>query len=365
MIFYLSRNNLIKVLYKLIAKPFFFLCDPETIHDQITILGNLLGKYNITKKLTALFFNYSNPILQQNIAGINFKNPIGLAAGFDKNAELTEILPKVGFGFMEVGSITGEACEGNPKPRLWRLIKENSLIVNYGLKNQGAEILSKKLSKMKFEFPIGVSIAKTNCLNTANTKDGIKDYLKAYNLCKNFGDYITINISCPNAYGGQPFTDPAKLELLLNEISTNQNSKPIFLKLSPDMNFDNLDQIIEICDNYKIAGFICNNLTKKNKLQGGQSGKPLKEISLNFIRYIYQKTDGKYIIIGCGGVFSGQDAYDKIKAGASLIQLITGMIFEGPQLISQINIELSKLLMKDGFQNISQAIGADLKKITN
>jgi len=367
------RNYILKIVYKYVLKPIFFKFDPEDVHDHMTSIGIFLSKYIITRKLTEVFFQYSNPILEQKILGINFKNPIGLSAGFDKNATLTDILPEVGFGFEEVGSITGEYCSGNPKPRLWRLKKSKSLAVYYGLKNDGCEAISKRLQNKKFKIPIGISIAKTNCKETTDTDKAIEDYFKAYKSFINIGDYFTINISCPNAYGGQPFTDSKKLEVLFDKLLSIPKTKPIFLKIAPDLNEKEINEIINIAEKFKIDGFVCTNLTKdrnnpkikaniKDKLiteNGGLSGKVVEDLSNEIIKNIYKKTNGKFVIMGVGGVFSAEDAYKKIKAGASLIQLITGMIFEGPQVISEINLGLVKLLKKDGYKNISEAIGKE------
>ncbi len=373
-----ARNYIMQKSYKWVLRPIFFKIDSEEIHDHMMAMGHLLGKYTITKKIVSYLLNYSHSSLEQNILGINFKNPIGLSAGFDKNAIINDIVPSVGFGFTEIGSITGEPCLGNPKPRLWRLKKSKSLAVYYGLKNDGCEVISKKLSKMKNSIPVGINIAKTNSKETIDTDKAILDYFKAYSIFTNIGDYITINISCPNAFGGQPFTDDSKLNILLEKIMSIPKTKPIFLKISPDLNKKEIDAIIEIALKFKVDGFVCTNLTKnrnnKNIIDkkvselGGLSGKVVDGLSDELIRYIYKKTnsprlsqDGasKFIIIGSGGVFGAEDAYRKIKAGASLVQLITGMIFEGPQLISDINIGLVKLLKKDGYKNISEAIGTE------
>lgn len=378
------RNDFSHILYKHIFKKLFFRQDPEKVHDRIIKFGKLLGKSKLTKKIISLNFSYQNKVLEQRILGIKFKNPVGLAAGFDKNAELTDILPSVGFGFVEVGSITGEACQGNKKPRLWRLKKANSLIVHYGLKNNGAEEIHKRLLGKKFKIPVGISIAKTNSKDTVETDAGIKDYVKAFKKFTNIADYFTINISCPNAYGGQPFTEAGRLDKLLTEIDRIKTKKPIFLKISPDLSKKEVDRIIEVSKKHNIQGFICSNLTKNKKLMfkklneekgparhtkqlagvagGGISGKLVEDKANELIKYVYSKTRGKFVIIGVGGVFSAEDAYKKIKLGASLVQLITGMIFEGPQLISEINLGLVDLLKKDGFNNISQAIGKDVGK---
>lgn len=370
------RNRVIGFCYRHILKKIFFTMDPEKIHDIHVKIGHTLGKNIITRKITAGFFSYSDKKLEQDILGIHFSNPIGLAAGFDKNAELTDILPAVGFGFAEIGSITGEPCLGNPKPRLWRLKESKSLVVYYGLKNPGCEAVAAKLANKKFKIPIGVSIAKTNCQATADMENGVKDYVKAYKTMFDIGNYTTVNISCPNAFGGQPFTDKKSLEYLLNALSQlsvgttdgKLKIKPIFIKLSPDLSIQEVDDIIEVAEKYNVDGYISSNLTKnRNNIKiknavpsvGGMSGKVVEGLSNNLIRHLYKKTKGKKVIIGCGGVFSAEDAYYKIKAGASLIQMITGMIFEGPQIISDINLGLVKLLERDGFKNISEAIGTE------
>lgn len=361
------RDFIIASFYAKILRKIFFLVDPEDVHERVIRLGKFLGANAVARKITASFFNYANKKLRQNILGIEFINPVGLAAGFDKNAELTDILPSVGFGFVEVGSITGESCAGNARPRLWRLKKSKGLVVYYGLKNDGCERVAERLRGKNFQIPIGLSIAKTNCQKTADTQAGIDDYFKAFTTLKNFGDYFTINISCPNTFGGQPFIDSVSLDALLAKISTAQIGKPIFLKLSPDLKREDTDAILGVAKRHKVSGLICSNLTKNrdNKKiidgvvpeKGGVSGKVVEDLSNDLIRYCYRATQGAMVIIGCGGVFSAEDAYKKIKAGASLIQLITGMIFEGPQVISQINRGLVVLLERDGFENIAEAVG--------
>ena len=366
-----SRNTILGFIYKFLIKPVFFIQDPEKVHDKITMFGTLLSLNYFTRKITGLLFRYSNTMLEQEILGIKFKNPLGLSAGFDKDANLTQITPEVGFGFEEIGSITGEKCEGNPKPRLWRLKKSKALVVYYGLKNEGAEKISEKLKGKKFKIPIFTSIAKTNCKETVLTQAGIKDYIKAYSLMRNIGDISVINISCPNAYDGQPFHDKKNLNLLIREIKAIKTKKPIFIKISPDLSRKQIDDIINICFRYKISGVTCSNLTKNRNngkvidkeipKVGGISGKPVEALSNELIKYIYKKSKAKLIIIGVGGIFSAEDAYKKIRLGASLVQLVTGMIYNGPQTISEINQGLAELLKKDGFENISDTIGIDNK----
>lgn len=362
------KTLIIKFGYKNLIKPVFFKLDPENVHDRMSNLGRLLSKSSLTKKITGALFKYRHPALEQNVLGIHFPNPIGLSAGFDKNAELTDILPEVGFGFAEVGSITGEYCEGNPKPRLWRLKESQSLQVYYGLKNDGSETISKRLTGKNFNIPIGISVAKTNSVKTVDLHLGVADYVKAFQAFANIGAYTTLNISCPNAFGGQPFTDPQSLERLLSEIDKIQTNKPTFIKLSPDLNTEQLDLILEGCDKHKIKGIICSNLTKNfdnAKIRdpivgkGGISGKVDEDLANKQLEYVYKKTHGRYVLVGCGGVFSAEDAYKKIRAGATLVQMITGMIFEGPQIVGEINKGLVELLKRDGYKNISEAVGKE------
>lgn len=355
-----SRNATLHFLYKNALKPILFQFDPESVHKLFIKIGKILGSNPVTRTITYGMFNYSSPILNQKIHGIEFKNPVGLSAGFDKNAELTKIISKVGFGFEEVGSVTANYCAGNTGVRLKRLPEKKSLWVHFGLNNNGTDEIVSRLKKHKFDIPVGISIAKTNCKETVDINVAIKDYL--YSLKKfeesEVGSYYTINISCPNAFGGQPFTDPKLLEMLMNEVYKLNLKKPYFLKISPDLNKQTIDKIILISQKYKVSGFICSNLTKNHEFtHGGISGKAVEKSSNDLISYLYKKTKGKLVIIGVGGVFSAQDAYEKIKRGASLVQLITGMIYEGPQLISQINLDLVKLLKSDGYSNIKEAIG--------
>lgn len=363
--------SLINFLYQNIFKRIAFTLDPEFVHDYTASFGKILGRFNVTRWFVAKLFSYQSPMLEQDILGIHFANPVGLSAGFDKNAELLNILPSVGFGFAEVGSITGEPCKGNSKKRLWRLPKSKSLVVYYGLKNDGAEVISKRLQNKQFSLAVGISVAKTNSPATVETKDGVSDYVKAQRLMASIGDYTTINISCPNAFGGQPFTSPDRLEALLTETDKVLTSKPTFIKFSPDINDADLDDLLSVIARHKIDGIVCSNLTKNRTLDsikdsnipevGGLSGKVVEDLSNKLLSTVYRKTKGQYIFMGSGGVFSAQDAYKKIRLGASLVQLITGMIYQGPQLIGEINRGLEVLLKRDGFSNISEAIGVDNK----
>ncbi len=357
------------MLYQKLLKPIFFRFDPERVHNAVTFYGEALGKCWLTRKLISLFLNYKNPKLTQTIHGITFFNPLGLSAGFDKDARLMRIMPTIGFGFEEIGSITGEPCIGNPRPRLWRLPQHKSIVVYYGLKNPGCEAVARKLAGKKFAFPLGISVAKTNCRETVDIEAGIRDYLKAFQTLEPYADYLTINISCPNAYGGEPFTDAERLELLLKEIDKIKTKKPVFLKVSPDLSKEEVDKLLRVTQKHNVQGWIISNLTKIREGSGvspeelskvgsgGLSGKLVEKRANEMISYVYKRTDGKLTIIGVGGIFTAEDAYEKIKSGASLLQMITGMIFEGPQVVRKINKGLVKLLEQDGYENIAGAVG--------
>jgi dihydroorotate dehydrogenase subfamily 2 len=357
-------------LYARVAKPFFFRRDAEAVHDRVLAVGRCLGRSAFTRSIASALWRYEHPALHQEVLGIRFPNPIGLAAGFDKNAELTNILPSVGFGFVEVGSVTGQPCAGNPKPRLWRLPETRGLVVNYGLKNDGCDAIGQRLRGRQFAIPVGVSIAKTNSPATVDTVAGIADYVRAFRALHDVGDYVTVNISCPNAYGGEPFTDPERLDQLLAAIDAVASPKPIVLKLPADIAVGDLDALVRVADRHRVRGLIVSNLTKRRDAatiqqdelirvgKGGISGKPVTPLANALLSHLWRTVGDRYVLIGCGGVFSAEDAYEKIRLGASLVQVITGMIFCGPQLIGEINHGLVRLLARDGFPTIHEAVGS-------
>src|SRR3989338_4465006 len=362
------RNRIIGGAYRRVLKPLFFARDPERVHDLMTATGACMGRHAATRRLARVLFSYAHPSLEQTMFGLRFVNPIGLAAGFDKNAEFTDILPDVGFGFAEIGSVTGEPCEGNPKPRLWRLPASQSLLVYYGLKNDGCEAIAARLTGRRFRIPVGISVAKTNSPATVETAAGIADYVKAFRTVHDVAGYVTVNISCPNAFGGEPFTDPGKLDLLLAAIDRLAPTKPVFLKLPADLAPGELDALLDVSTSHRVDGYICSNLTKRRQnprvierdvpTKGGLSGKPTELLANALISHCYRRLNGRAVIVGCGGVFTAEDAYEKIRLGASLIQMITGMIYRGPQVVSEINQGLVRLLKRDGYTNVSQAVGA-------
>lgn len=369
-------------------RPMIFLMDPEQAHYSMKRIGVFLGSNFITKAFTSLLFDYGHKSLNVEVDGIQYRNPIGLSAGFDKDGELTKIYPNLGFGLAELGSITGEICPGNPGKRLFRMVKSKSIVVWYGLNNMGAEKLSARLEGQKFgRLRVGINAALSNMSSEFDLDSSIADYLKTMTLFKDIGDYYTVNISCPNTQEGEPFVDRASLDALLTAINTHIRpitNKPIYVKLAADMSVEEIDTIVDACVEHKMDGVVCTNLAKpkyntehrpeeypttKGLLpagKGAMSGLPLQRISTNVVRHVYRRTRGKLTIIGVGGIFNARDAYEKITSGASLCHMITTMIFDGPQNINEINRGLVKLLKADGFSTIAEAVGSrnPLPKIT-
>lgn len=353
------KSEILRGLYVFGLRPVLFLFDAERVHRAFVRLGRSINSSYLIKRGIRGMFNYEDKLLEQKIGGMKFRNPIGLAAGFDKNGELPGLMGDLGFGFTEVGSVSARACEGNKGKRLRRHIKEEGIWVNLGLNNEGADKIYLRLREGKREIPMGINIAKTNCKETADSKEAVKDYVYSLKRLRGCGEYFVLNISCPNAFGGQPFSNPKLYEQLLNEVDKLNLEKPVFVKLSPDLSRENVEEILKISDKHKIGGFICSNLTKKGaEGSGGFSGKIVTKGSDELLSFVYARTRGKYILVGCGGVFSAEDAYRKIKLGANLIQLVTGMIYEGPGVAGKINRELAEKLRGEGYRSIKDAVGS-------
>jgi len=363
----------IGLLYRLILKPIFFLINPEVVHEVMVSRGEFMGKTPL-KNLFSFFLNYNSSMLQQKVANIDFDSPIGLSAGFDYEAKLTQILPQMGFGFESVGTVTNMAYEGNPRPRLGRLPKSRSLMVNKGFKSIGAKGIIKKLEPFHFSFPVGISIGRTNGIKDMTQKQSVEDVITSFTLfekSKVKHSYYELNISCPNLYGNISFYPKENLHELLTEVEKLKIKRPIFIKMPINNSDKEILEMLETITKFSIKGVIFGNLQKDRKdpslypdevkkfQVGNFSGKPCEERSNELIALAYKKYGKKLVIIGCGGVFSARDAYKKIKLGASLVELITGMIYQGPQLISQINLELEDMLKQDGYKNIADAIGVE------
>lgn len=345
-------------LYKSLIKPFLFTQDAEKVHEKALKTGEFLGNSSIGKKFTATLFNYQDPKLEKIINGIKFKNPIGLAAGFDYNGNLAEILSYVGFGFNTVGTVTAKAYEGNKKPRLGRLPNSKSLFVNKGFKSLGADAVYEKILKKDLSNGVvGISVGSTNIPEIDTKTKAIDDYLYTFNKFKDLESikYFELNISCPNTSMKEPFSNPKNFMDLVKEIAGLNIKMPIYVKMASENSKEETINLAEIALENNLQGIILSNLVKdrSNKLlkpeelqkfenkKGNFSGKPVKENSINLVNAIRKEFGKDITIIGVGGIFSYEDAKHYFDSGADLVQLITGMVFEGPSLICNINKKLS------------------------
>ena len=342
-------------MYKLFIRRFLFLFDPEKIHYFTFSLIRFLCKVPFFSAIFRAMYLIEDKRLERNLFGITFKNPVGLAAGFDKNAVLYNELANFGFGFIEIGTVTPIGQEGNPKKRLFRLKDDQGIINRMGFNNDGLETAIEQLKKNKGKLVIGGNIGK-------NTQTSPQNYTNDYEECFKglhpYVDYFVLNVSCPNVGSHEKLNDK---EYLLELILAIQNlnlleptQKPILLKIAPDLNNNQLDEIIEIVSETKIDGIIASNTStsrsglkasKKQLLEignGGLSGLPIKEKSTRVIKYLKDTSNKAFPIIGVGGIHSAEDALEKIEAGADLVQIYTGFIYEGPGLIKQINKALLK-----------------------
>ena len=314
---------------------------------------------------------YGRPIelpesLSVNFFGNKLKSPVGLAAGFDKNAEVIRPMFSFGFGFVEVGTVTKKPQYGNKKPRIFRLVEDQGVINRLGFNNKGIDYLLKQIDKAKLANCIfGINIGKNS-----TSKDQISDYVDLIKIIYRKSNYITLNISSPNTpnlrnlHNKQELSDFLQAITLTRRSIDNSESVPIMLKISPDVDQQTQENIAELTLKYKLNGLIVSNTTvSRDNLHshqsevGGLSGKPLFKLSTKLLGDMYKFTKGKILLIGCGGISSGADAYEKVKAGASLVQLYTALIYNGPQVVNKINLELAELVRKDGFKNIGEAIG--------
>ena len=336
------------IMYKLV-KPIFFTMNPEMAHHKVTSGLNVFSKIWGAKRLLNAIFTVEDPRLEREVFGLKFKNPVGLAAGFDKNAEYISDMANLGFGFIEIGTVTPKPQPGNDKPRMFRLVSDEALINRMGFNNQGADVAAARLKNLKERkgLLIGGNIGKNKV--TAN-EEAVNDYIYCFNALFDYVDYFVVNVSSPNTPGLRDLQEKEPLKNILNTLQdlnkTKPAPKPILLKIAPDLTNNQLDDIVEIVMETQIAGVIATNTTisrEELKCQqdltlpaGAISGRPLTKRSTEVIRYLSEKSHKSFPIIGVGGIHSPKDAIEKLDAGASLIQVYTGFIYEGPGLIANI-----------------------------
>lgn len=342
-------------MYKLIIRPILFCFDPERVHHITFSLLRFLNKLPLVSGLIRKIYVVEDARLEKKIFGLTFKNPVGLAAGFDKNAVLYNELANFGFGFIEIGTVTPKGQEGNPKKRLFRLKEDQGIINRMGFNNEGVEAAIINLKKNKGKVIIGGNIGKNTQTKPENYT---QDYLECFKALHPFVDYFVLNVSCPNVGSHAKLNDKEYLEELIGAVQKTNNNfksqKPVLLKIAPDLNDNQLDEIIELMVNTKLDGVIASNTSidrsdlKASSQQmetignGGLSGLPIKDKSTRVIKYLSQKSNKAFPIIGVGGIHSATDALEKMKAGADLVQLYTGFIYEGPKLVKRINKALLK-----------------------
>lgn len=337
-------------MYKLFIRPFLFCFDPEKVHYFSFLFIKIISRLPFVQKILTSIYEVNDSRLERTVFGLKFKNPVGLAAGFDKDAKIFKELSNFGFGFIEIGTLTPKAQDGNPKKRLFRLKSDSAIINRMGFNNGGVEAAVERLKKNKGVL-IGGNIGKNKITPNENA---LEDYLICFDALFHYVDYFVVNVSSPNTPNLRELQEKKPLTALLTKLEERnaeyKSKKPILLKIAPDLTDEQLLDIIEIVKTTKIAGVIATNTTisreglqSKNKYEtGGLSGIPLSNRATEVIRFLSEKSNKAFPIIGVGGIHKPEDALEKLAAGASLVQLYTGFIYEGPKLISDINTAILK-----------------------
>ena len=367
--------------------------DPEWLHQQSLKLLSWLElhpKHPLAHQLQAQLqqsFSLIDPALEQTLWGLKFPNPLGLAAGFDKDGVAAKTWGSLGFGFAELGTVTFHSQPGNPRPRLFRLPEDRAALNRMGFNNQGAAAMLARLSnltppylrerttdneqRLTAKIPLGINLGKSK---VTPLEEAAGDYLGSFRLLKNCGDYFVVNVSSPNTPGLRSLQDSAQLSQIVDTLQQeNQGQKPILVKIAPDLEWEAIADLINLAQTHQLAGIVATNTTIRRDLlktqiiqatgksvndeAGGISGAPLRQRSTEVIRFIYQQTQGNLPIIGVGGIFTAEDAWEKIAAGASLIQVYTGWVYEGPWMVRRILEGLQQKLQERGLTSISQAVG--------
>lgn len=362
--------------YRHLVKPVLFRIPPDDIHELFLSFGKWLGQWRIIRRTVAALWRFDHSNLEQTVAGLRFRNPIGLSAGFDYRADLVDILPSLGFGFHSIGTLTLEPYGGNPRPMMERLPRSRSLLVNKGFKNDGLPATLARLgAKLTPDTPRGVSIGATNRAY-ADFSEMLENIVAGFRAAERSSlfDYYELNISCPNLQNltnlKPELASPAGLAALLVRLAPLALARPVFIKLPLERTEDEMRALVDVAVPHRfVTGLIFSNLAKDRSNpafhpeeiaragQGNFSGKPTEARSNVLLRLAYRHYRDRFVLIGTGGVFTAEDAYEKIRSGATLVQLITGMIFMGPQQIGAINAGLVRLLRRDGYANLHEAVG--------
>lgn len=369
------------MLYRRFLRPLFFRCDPEWAHDQAIRWSARSQSVPGLLRCCSHVFRQSDERLRVDLAGIPLENPVGLAAGYDKSGRAVETMAALGFGFVEIGSVSASPSPGNPKPRLWRLPDDEATCVHYGLPNDGALTVKEHLERQNRSVPLGINLVNTNdgCGSRHADADTIlDDYVRSASVLSASAAYLMLNLSCPNTSDGREFFDePDHLSELLERLrpivqGPTGVKTPVFLKVSPDGDDASIDRLLKTVDNDPLVkGFMFNLSSRRRSglttpqptwidLPGAISGKPTREWMLKKVGELYRKMDrDRYQIIAAGGVSTAEDAYRLIRQGASVVQLLTALVYEGPGVVKRINRGLIKLLDRDGIEKVTDLVGAD------
>ena len=354
------------MFYRRALRPLLFSLDAEFAHERTLQILSAAGRLPFALSNRA----FTHASLRSCVAGIEFPNPIGLAAGCDKNGTAIPMWPGFGFGFIEIGTVTAQPQPGNPRPRIFRLPHYQALINRLGFNSDGSSEVATRLALLRrgrpLPIPVGINIGKTKLVTGEEAT--LEDYRTSFRRLAALADYIVINVSSPNTPGLREWQEKAKLTTLLSMIMEEGRQAdagpPMFVKISPDMAEGDLDDVLEVALDLKISGIIATNTTVAGpgiesdpREAGGMSGRPLRDRANEVIRYIYRGTGGSIPLIGVGGIFSAEDAYERIRSGASLVQLYTALIYEGPLLPRSINLGLLKLMERDGVKSITELVG--------
>lgn len=339
-------------LYESLARPLAFRIDPETVHD-LAMKGLKAGLFRAPE--------FSDPILHSEQFGVQFPNPVGLAAGFDKNGVALDRWRALGFGFVEAGTVTYHPQPGNPKPRMFRVPEAQGIINRMGFNNAGAGALAERVAAAQPGIPLGINLGKSKITELA---DAPKDYAESFRLLHAQGDYFVVNVSSPNTPGLRALQDANALREILAAMREVDATRPLFVKVAPDLTLEALDELVAVAVETNLTGLIATNTTISRDMlprdpgeTGGLSGRPVQEMADQALAHLYRSCPKEMILIGVGGIMNGDDAYRKIQLGAHLVQLYTGWIYGGPTLVPQINRRLADLLQRDGFPSLDAARG--------
>lgn len=340
--------------YTSVLRPLAFKLEPETAHNLAV---------SLVRRGLVSTASFSDPRLEQTLFGVNFPNPLGLAAGFDKNAVAVDRWHRLGFGFAEIGTVTYHAQPGNPKPRLFRLPEHQALINRMGFNNDGAAAVADRLAQTGSQIPLGINLGKSKITDVA---EAAEDYRKSYELLRGKGSYVVVNVSSPNTPGLRTLQEKGPLLEIVNSIRTLDPEVPLFVKVAPDLELSALDDVIDVAHTAKLTGLIATNTTLSREgiigpnatETGGLSGAPVREMSNAFLRHLYKSGGEELVLIGVGGIFTADDLYEKIGLGAHLCQIYTGWIYGGPSTAPRLLRGLVERMEREGVKSLAELRGS-------